>query len=134
MKKRFLIAAAAAFLAAAALFYLYRTEEGAGAGIPCVFHLLTGWYCPGCGASRALRSLLHFDLGQALRYNAPFAVASPFVGIYALSLAVSFVRFGEDRVSRRIPLVPVIVFAALCLLYGALRNLSAFAFLAPTAI
>ena len=93
MKKRFLIAAAAAFLAAAALFYLYRTEEGAGAGIPCVFHLLTGWYCPGCGASRALRALLHFDLGQALRYNAPFAVASPFVGIYALSLAVSFVRF-----------------------------------------
>lgn len=134
MKKRVWIVVAAALLAAAALFYLYRTEEGTGAGIPCLFHFVTGWYCPGCGASRALRSLLHLDFGQALRYNAPFTIAAPSLGIYALSLSVSFVRFGEDRVSRHIPWTPVVIFAVLCLFYGVLRNLSAFAFLAPTTI
>ena len=31
---------------------------------PCMFHLLTGWYCPGCGGTRAVYALLR---GQWLR-------------------------------------------------------------------
>ena len=34
--------------------------ESAGQGIyPCLFHLVTGAYCPGCGGTRALLALLH---------------------------------------------------------------------------
>ena len=134
MKKRLSVVLAAAVIAAAGLFYLYRTEEGAGAGIPCLFHWLTGFFCPGCGASRAVRSLLHLDFQQAFRYNAFVTAASPFLGVYALLLAVSYVRFGEDRVSRKVPIVPVVIFAALAILYGVLRNIPAFSFLAPTVI
>ena len=39
--------------------------------IPCFFHKITGFYCPGCGITRMLLSLLHLDFYQAFRWN-PF--------------------------------------------------------------
>ncbi len=41
----------------------------AGKGIPCLFQRLTGLYCPGCGATRALRALLKGRLLQSLLYH-----------------------------------------------------------------
>ena len=35
----------------------------------CMFHKLTGLYCPGCGGTRALSSLLHGDLKTSLHNN-----------------------------------------------------------------
>ena len=35
------------------LFKLYMA-----AGSPCLMHALTGWYCPGCGGTRAVMFLL----------------------------------------------------------------------------
>jgi hypothetical protein len=42
----------------------------------CIFHSITGAYCPGCGSQRALHSLLHLDLGGVVRYNALFLPAT----------------------------------------------------------
>ena len=43
---------------------------------PCPFHALTGWWCPGCGMTRATHHLLHGDVVGALRFNAllPFVI------------------------------------------------------------
>ena len=131
MKKRIAIVAAAAFFAAAALFYLYLTAEGQGAGIPCVFYQLTGLYCSGCGASRALRSVLHLDFYQAVRYNAFFTAFLPFAAIYFGILSVSYIRFGKDRISEKIPMKLVWVLIAIAIIFGILRNIPAFSFLAP---
>ena len=43
--------------------------ESVRQGYPCLFHLLTGLYCPGCGGTRALRALLAGDLALSLRYH-----------------------------------------------------------------
>lgn len=134
MKKRFAIVLAAAVFAAAALIYLYFTGEGEGSGIPCTIFQATGFYCSGCGSSRALRSILHFDFYQALRYNAIFTFALPFLAAYFGALAISFIRFGEDRISKKIPLWLVWVFIAAAILYGVLRNIPAFDFLAPVSL
>lgn len=134
MKKRIAIASAAAFFAAAALLYLYFTGEGEGAGIPCIFYQITGFYCSGCGDSRALRSILHLDFYQAIRYNAVFTAALPLIAAYFTALVFSFIRFGEDRISRKIPVKIVWVFIAVALLYGILRNIPVFDFLAPTVL
>ena len=42
----------------------------------CLFHSLTGGYCPGCGSQRALHSLLHFDIAGVIRYNLLFLPAA----------------------------------------------------------
>jgi len=35
----------------------------------CPFYLFTGCYCPGCGSQRAIHSLVHFRLAEALHQN-----------------------------------------------------------------
>ena len=134
MKKRIAITAAAAFFAAAALIYLYFTGEGKGAGLPCVFYQTTGFYCSGCGSSRALRSVLHLDFYQALRYNAIFTLALPIISAYFGALVFSYIRFGKDKISEKVPMKLIWVFIAAALLYGVLRNVPAFSFLAPVTL
>lgn len=134
MKKRIVIVLAAALFAAAALLYLYFTGEGEGAGIPCVFHQVTGLYCSGCGTSRALRSVLHLDFYQALRYNAIFTLGLPAMAVYFGALGISYIRFGKDKISGKVPMAIVWIFIALALVYGILRNIPLFSFLAPTVL
>lgn len=40
-----------------------------GGGIPCLFHLLTGLYCPGCGGTRAVWYLLHGQILKSVQYH-----------------------------------------------------------------
>ena len=42
----------------------------------CIFHGLTGAYCPGCGSQRALHSLLHLNIGGVVSYNFLFLPAA----------------------------------------------------------
>lgn len=53
--------------------------------LPCLFRLVTGLYCPGCGGTRAVVYLLHGDLLQSFVYH-PLVLYMVFV---ALLLCVS---------------------------------------------
>lgn len=44
-----------------------------GRGFPCLFHLLTGLYCPGCGGTRAIWALLRGDVLKSFCYH-PFVL------------------------------------------------------------
>lgn len=37
--------------------------------MPCLLRLLTGWYCPGCGGTRAVKYLMQGDLYMSFRYH-----------------------------------------------------------------
>ena len=50
----------------------------------CPLRELTGWNCPGCGATRAAHELVHGHIRAALHLNALFVLAIP----GALDLAV----------------------------------------------
>lgn len=43
-------------------------NEG-GVFLPCPFRTLTGWWCPGCGLTRATHHLLRGQLAEAFRFN-----------------------------------------------------------------
>lgn len=70
-----------AFVVLAALAVLYRIADPArSAWMPqCLFRQLTGWECPACGGQRALHSLLHGHVAQAIHFNLFLVVAVPYL-------------------------------------------------------
>lgn len=95
-----------------------------GFGIPCVFHRITGWQCPGCGVSRMCLSLLHGDLRAAWHYNAAILCLLPVFALIFGNIAVRYVRSGKARPD---PWANVLLWlcAAALLVFGVLRNVFA---------
>ncbi|MFC7451309.1 DUF2752 domain-containing protein [Rhodococcus daqingensis] len=83
------LAVAAAGAGAAALLYL-RDPHRAGAYGFCPFHVVTGWWCPGCGGLRAVNDLVHGDLVASVSSN---VLILPLVVV----LAVAWVRWVRRR-------------------------------------
>jgi len=78
-------------LAAALLLgiYLLRVYDPNVAGNPffaCPLNKMTGLYCPGCGMTRALHALVHFDVLRAIRMNAFFILSMPVFALLILRL------------------------------------------------
>ena len=99
----------------------------------CVFHALTGLYCPGCGAGRALSALLRLAPREAFGYNQLFVVTLPFL-VIALARAVYFyIRYGKAPKPHKRDFPAAIAIAAAAVLFTVMRNIPALAFLAPSA-
>lgn len=61
---------ASAIVVAAGAWVLFTFPPAASRFYPrCMFHLLSGLDCPGCGITRALHELLHGRIGEAFRFN-----------------------------------------------------------------
>ena len=113
----------------AALAVLYGTDVcGDGGFIPCPFHLLTGLDCPGCGGTRALWSLLHLRVADALGYNAALTLLFPALALYAAGLGASYSLYGKDAVTPKLPAALLWAVLAGLFLFGALRNIPAYPF------
>ena len=101
-------------------------------GLPCLFHQLTGLYCPGCGSTRALRHLIRGEPIAAIGSNPLLAVTVPF-----LLLAIVEPRLtGPWRAGPRKVLQSPITgwgLVVVSVLFTVLRNLpfGAFRWLAP---
>ena len=100
---------------------------------PCLFRLMTGLYCPGCGSTRALYQLLHGRILEALDLNAMLVV---FLGSGAVLAIIRTVRFRTNRARQTdtgIRLGWLWIFFGIILLFGVARNLNFFPFtvLAP---
>lgn len=57
-------------LAIGAAYVTVLDPSDGGVFLPCPFRTSTGWWCPGCGLTRATHHLLRGDVVQAHRYNA----------------------------------------------------------------
>lgn len=115
-------------------FMLYFFYLKYNIGIPCLFHKITGWYCPGCGLTRAIVSLLQFDFYQAFRYNSFGIILLPFLLVYVQYQLICWGFQWKDKLTPHIPKAVTYGLLILVLLYGVLRNLDLFSYLAPTNI
>jgi Protein of unknown function (DUF2752). len=112
-------------IGAGGLLYLKAWLPLTNLGIPCVFHEVTGLYCPGCGMTRAALSAFELDFEQALRFNVLPAVLIPLGIAYA---------WANRKKRKRASYVLIGAMLALTLLFGVLRNIPPFDWLAPTVI
>ena len=92
-----------------------------GFGIPCVFRVVTGLKCPGCGMTHALGAMLQGDFRAAAGYNILSVTLVPILGIYFLLKVVQYVRKGEQEF-KILEVVFLLMCAILCLCYFFIRN------------
>ena len=102
--------------------------------VPCLFHEITGFYCPGCGITRMLFAILRLDFYQAFRYNALLFVALPFIGYCVFDYIIRFILNNENYFYRKISNRVWYFLLVIVLLFGILRNIPFFDFLTPTLI
>ncbi len=75
-----------------ALGLSYLALSALGFGFRCPIHALTGFYCPGCGSTRAVRALLNGDLPLAFHNNS-LLLAAPAL----MSLGVLLSKYPKNR-------------------------------------
>jgi len=92
-----------------------------GIGIPCIFHELTGWSCPGCGVTTLIMSIAagRPDLARA---------ANPFL-FYTWPLILGFLIWNEVKVIKgktykadKIINILLIFYIIALIAFGVLRN------------
>ena len=99
--------------------------------IPCFFHEITGFHCPGCGVTRMLFSLLNGNLKEAFQYNQLLFIFLPFFIFFGVYKAYNYIYCKEDQITKKIPKVVWYSVIILFILFGILRNMKEFSFLAP---
>lgn len=117
----------------AGIVYLYAfNPAGSGFYPPCMFRMLTGYYCPGCGTARTLHQLLHGNLMAAVRLNVLTVILLPPLAYAMLSIGLQ--TFGKKPLPTVfIPASWIWALLVVILLFWGLRNIPypPFSYLAP---
>ena len=125
--ERVLVAAGAPLCVWMAVRYILS----GGTEIKCLFYELTGLYCVGCGSGRALSAAFHGDFAEAFSHNCMlFLLGIPCLGVL-LHEYVRIVFRGAGLRPVRVPQKAAVVIAGILIAFWVLRNVPAFAFLAP---
>lgn len=110
--------------------YLYLNKIY-GFYIPCLFHKLTNLYCPGCGATRCILSLLKGNIKEAFQYNPIFFTMIPFLILGIIYKIYIYIENKKDNLINRIPNYIWIIIIIILIIFGILRNINGFEFLGP---
>jgi hypothetical protein len=105
-----------------ALAFIYFSDPTGGPILPCIFNKVTGYYCPGCGMTRSIHSILRFQFTQAFRYNS-LSLVIPFL------LVIYYIT--KYKKKEKIAKLILILMIVLSFFYGILRNIPAFTYLTP---
>ena len=116
-------------LAAGALLFAVDPNQP-GHYPACPFLAATGWYCPGCGALRALHDLAHGDLAGALARNPMTLLAVPYI---VLAWVTWILRITGRPAPRSTSLPPWTIWLTLAVVvaFGVLRNVPGWTWLSP---
>ena len=117
-KKAIIIWGGAILIGIAASFVMIRINFY----LPCPFRSLTGYLCPGCGATRMFLNLFQLDFIEAFKSNGMLLISLPFILFILAEMTVSYVNDGKltnSKISGRIAVALIACFVV----FGILRNL-----------
>ena len=101
--------------------------------LPCFYLILTGFYCPGCGAGRACYAILHGRFLEAFCYNPLMVILLPLLILYIAARMLDWVITGGDHVDYKISIRLLVGILVLVFGYWVVRNIPVYPFtlLAP---
>lgn len=96
--------------------------KATGFGIPCMFHLITGLKCPGCGVTRMAVALLQLDFAGAFEANPAVLVLSPVFLAVFIKYVGGYVKTGKWTMGA---VQNAVMWSGIAVLmvYGILRNI-----------
>ena len=101
-------------------YYLFFTYINIG--IPCIFKLITGYDCSGCGITRCLFSLVKLNIKEAFYYNELVTIfIVPFIIIY-IYYDYCYVYDKKNKLKNYINKISI-YFLIIVILFGILRNI-----------
>ena len=65
---------------------------------PCMVHKWTGYYCPGCGGTRAVRALLQGDFLQSFVYHPVVVYGAVLYVWFMVSHTIEYLTIGRWRI------------------------------------
>ena len=98
----------------------------------CMLYVTPGLSCPGCGALRAMHSLVHGRVLAALHYNCLLVLSLPFLAVYGLSY-LSAMLDGRQAPPLHVRPIPIMILLVVVIVFTILRNIPGmpFTYLAP---
>ena len=99
--------------------------------IPCIFHEITGLYCPGCGTTRLIFALLEGHIKEAFNYNRLVFILLPFIISYYIYYSYLYIFNKKDNIIYKIPNIYIYILLSITILFGILRNIDTFSYLKP---
>ena len=104
-----------------------------GIYVPCFLNYVTGLYCPGCGLTRMLYSMLEGNFYQSFRFNPLMFIATPFIFLLIVDYLVSGF-FKRKPIITKIPNVIWYLLIVVFIIYGIMRNMPWFDYLKPISV
>ena len=108
-----------AFLSMSAVFVYILIVKRLGFGIPCLFHRITGFKCPGCGITTLCTSLLRLDIRGACEANPFVFVTLPFIGGELIFAEICLLTGRKNPAFNQVLLT---VYIILLIIWGIARN------------
>lgn len=69
--------------------------------LPCLFHEITGLYCPGCGGTRAFVKLMQGDIHASLHYHPIVLYGSVLYVWYMITNTIQYLSRGKIRIAMK---------------------------------
>ena len=102
-----------------------------GTFLPCIINKITGLYCPGCGITRMLLSILKLDFYQAFRYNPLLFIFLILFIVYQIIKLITIQFFNKDiKLNNYVYIFLLIITIG----FGVIRNIPIFSYLIPTLV
>ena len=116
------------------LFVAFVAVRFFGLSVPCPSHTLFGVNCTGCGATRMVVAFTKGDIYQAFRYNPALFIFFPFLAVYLGFEVFAYINGTANKLNGKFVKWVGIISIILLILFGILRNIPMFSFLAPTVV
>ena len=119
-------------LIAIILYFLFLTKWHIS--FVCPSYTILNIYCPGCGTTRMIKSILTLNFYQSFRYNPLLFIAFPFILILLIDKYIKWIRGKNNFLYKRINPKFWYFCIVILVIYGIIRNIPAFDYLIPTIV